>query len=242
MTKEEFNSIEKLYHYTSFQSAFSILNSKSLLFGKLSQMNDINEAYRPCFYRLENYSEEDVQEILSSIRQISLTIDKEDRKGFAITPMWGHYANKDEGVCLVFDKNKLEEHLHDKEIKYKEISYCRGYDRSIEISGESVDSLFAKNSDNLFFTKSDAWQYEQEFRILAQDGRDKLNFGDSIIGIILYKAPDTDYLRDSEYTKSLQTIAPNIPILEFSDFRGEIQLIDNNSNDWLADTNFEIDI
>lgn len=41
--KEEFKSMDKLYHYTTFETALKILDSKHLRFGRLSNMNDIHE-------------------------------------------------------------------------------------------------------------------------------------------------------------------------------------------------------
>lgn len=45
MTKKIFES-ENLYHFTKFSSALNILSSQTLLFGKYSNMNDINESTR----------------------------------------------------------------------------------------------------------------------------------------------------------------------------------------------------
>ena len=80
--------------------------------GKLAGMNDINESYRPLSSYIEDgdSSNTDSQKKLEAaesqlkrIRQTSLSMDDET-PGFAIPAMWGHYADKGEGICIVFDK------------------------------------------------------------------------------------------------------------------------------------------
>ena len=41
MMKEEFMNMKKLYHYTKFDTAIKILESHSLRFGRLHNMNDV---------------------------------------------------------------------------------------------------------------------------------------------------------------------------------------------------------
>ncbi|WP_444391663.1 hypothetical protein [Prevotella sp.] len=43
MMKEELMNMKKLYHYTKFDTAIKILESHSLRFGRLHNMNDIHE-------------------------------------------------------------------------------------------------------------------------------------------------------------------------------------------------------
>lgn len=115
-----FNEIEKLYHYTSLDSALKILLTESLLFSKLERMNDINESHRSLFFSFDS-NEEDLKKQIESCSQISLTQDSQ-RLGFNIPAMWGHYASKGYGVCLAFDKSKIETILGTmKEIDYGQV-------------------------------------------------------------------------------------------------------------------------
>ena len=41
--KEKFEKTEKLYHFTSFDTALKIIESNRLRFGRLNNMNDIHE-------------------------------------------------------------------------------------------------------------------------------------------------------------------------------------------------------
>lgn len=124
--KDSFNSCEKLYHFTTFESACKILSTGFLRFSRLSNMNDLTESHKyilPKFKTttfpniapdLARYipiiteaTEEDAsvtnsaKRISNAICQISLS------KDFDILPMWGHYAKNGRGVCIVFDKVKL---------------------------------------------------------------------------------------------------------------------------------------
>lgn len=115
-----FIETEKLYHYTSFENALKIIAAGKLRYSRLNGLNDINEAYRvECVDTCGQVSSSDydqdfaciskgvISRALRNFRQISLSMDKEEKPGFAILPMWGHYAQKGKGVCLVFDKKKL---------------------------------------------------------------------------------------------------------------------------------------
>ena len=115
-TKESFKETDKLYHFTTFDSAKKIIESNSLRFGRLNNMNDIHETSKSMFAKsnMQEFPEELLNELYNEIyryRQISLTQDTQDKCGFDLHNMWGLYANKFDGVCLVFDKNKLLEFL-----------------------------------------------------------------------------------------------------------------------------------
>lgn len=191
MTKEYFVNLEKLYHYTSFYAAVKIIESKELRFGKLNKMNDIRESYRVIFYHNE-ISEECIKCELEKYRQFSLTQDCAPRRGFDIPAMWGHYADKGEGICLVFDRAKLMNCLPDG-MMFDSVCYKDDYDGDILISQEDksdLQTLFRDRQKELFFTKSYDWSYEQEFRLLTRSDVEQyeLSYGDSLIGIIFHFA------------------------------------------------------
>lgn len=87
-------------------------------------MNDINKTDRSIFY-VEDIDLETVDNELSKYRQISFTKDNAHRSGYAIPAMWAHYAERDYGVCLVFDKTKLlsllSSDMESSDIKYEDI-------------------------------------------------------------------------------------------------------------------------
>ena len=138
MTPREFQEIEKLYHYTKFDNAIRIILSKRLKFGKLGDMNDVNEAYRRISYAYRsNVKIGNVQNELKRYRQISLTMDSSNYQGFDISAMWGHYAEKGKGVCLVFDKRKLLKHLS-KDMYSCKVNYRRKFKGYVHINSNNI--------------------------------------------------------------------------------------------------------
>lgn len=116
--KEQFEKTEKLYHFTKFEAALKIIESNHLRFGRLSNVNDIHENDKiVCVdtnsQQRSGFSSETLDALRDEIykyRQISLTAEGKtgDNLGFNLHQMWGLYADKGEGVCLVFDKEELE--------------------------------------------------------------------------------------------------------------------------------------
>lgn len=115
--RETFKQTEKLYHFTTFDTALKIIESNRLRFGRLSNMNDIHEADKIMFIDANGQAiNKFPSEVLDALhdevykyRQISLTADDraDDKEGFDLHQMWGLYADKGEGVCLVFDRKEL---------------------------------------------------------------------------------------------------------------------------------------
>lgn len=102
-----------LFHYTSLENAISILSTKILLFSSFDKQNDVNESSRPIFCRsLKDEVIDAFEHELKSYAQISLTCESTPqncnlRRGFDIAPMWGHYAEGGNGVCIVLNKKFL---------------------------------------------------------------------------------------------------------------------------------------
>ena len=87
--KEQFEKMEKLYHFTSFDTAMKIIESNRLRFGRLNNMNDIHESDKIVFVDANNHPiDKFPSDVLDALydeiykyRQISLTADgKEDDK------------------------------------------------------------------------------------------------------------------------------------------------------------------
>ena len=153
---------QKLYLYTTLERAISILSSNKLFMGKLAGMNDINESYRPLSSYFENgdSSNTDSQKKLEAaesqlkrIHQTSLSMDDET-PGFAIPAMWGHYADKGEGICIVFDKelflNKLK---RTGGFHFKPVTYETNFNPCITIR-EDPERFFQQHMEDIFFKKT----------------------------------------------------------------------------------------
>lgn len=250
MNKEKFNSIEKLYHYTSFDTALKILLTNSLHFGKLEQMNDVNESYRSVFYSNKSIIDSiDVENALREYQQLSFTHDTDCYNGYNIPSMWGHYGDKGYGVCLVFDKHKILSYL-DKVCWCDDITYSTKYNGTINIENDDIHLFFENHKNEIFFTKTKDWEYEQEFRILKRNltnGIDAFNYRDSLVSVIMYFARDvkkTESIFNSVNVKMIKRILPNLNILELGNLFGESNLRDSEGKDWLINKleNKELDL
>lgn len=229
MLKEKFIHTEKLYHYTTFYSALNILLTQSLRFGHLANTNDIYEQYKNFFYA--HGADQDIKDIfyreIAKYKQISLTEDssrENGRKGFDIPAMWGHYADKGNGVCIVFDKKKLLRHVRRSWLKGK-VKYHREFDNNIigmDVQTKNDIANFIKNKSNeIFLCKSEDWAYEQEFRIVTKSSATALDVSDCIICVL---TRDRTWEEFEQRKKIFSKIGYDAFL--YSNFLGEIQIQD----------------
>lgn len=245
---DEFNDRKYLYHYTSAETAMRILHSNSLLFGKLSNVNDTTESkirlsfdvstdilskdYLKKCQAITDYLKDNKDEfqllcfsmdtrVNSKMRREYLKRISENEayydvygRGFALPRMWAQYAHNHNGVCFVFNKEKLIEKIK------SERSFCEAHEvnysdvvSTYHIKAKQVDSLYdkikldsngnlpylteMKNNDFLkynFFSKFSDWSNEQEYRIIIYSydpERQKiLNLSDAIEGIVIGERMD----------------------------------------------------
>lgn len=251
INKDVFKQTVKLYHYTKFENAIKILESKSLLFSELKRMNDINESLRPIMYFADlDASRDNVQEIVKKLhdelykyRQLSFTKDdeKDEKAGYSISAMWGHYAEKGYGVCLVFDKQKLISELPDN-CFHNAIKYDSDYCGELKFYESDIGRYFNANMGNVFFTKTDDWKYEQEYRIISKTSP-KISIENSLMAIIMYMADDLKEKRNMFKTLNvniIHKIAPQIPILDFC-FSQECKTILRHSSGEFWNKEFDYD-
>ncbi len=250
MNKQTFQSAHKLYHYTSFNSAIKIIETQKIRFGRLENMNDINEAYRRFFYEFDcEIADIDVQKALQEYQQVSFTKDKTSSPGYSISAMWGHYGNKGYGVCLVFDFDIIQDIIKsDKSIWYNTMEYSNHFNGDICIEGNNVHQFFKKHKQELFFTKTTDWEYEQEWRMLKRVNDTNnyyQNIENSIIGIILYASEScrsNERIFDSPEAHILCKLAPNVPLLEYGRWLGDVVLKDKENNDWADNGIYTLDV
>lgn len=182
-----------LYHYTSLNSAISIISTKSLLFGSLSKLNDLNESWRHIYSRcLDEHVIDECERELESYVQISLTCDDnpevdDSRRGFDIATMWGHYAEGGNGVCIVLNKDRLIKALAQIPHCYHDyVHYKKEYDSAVLFKSSNPSEEIRRYIEDVFFCKSDEWRNEQEYRIVKKStaGINCVNISGCIEGII----------------------------------------------------------
>ncbi len=200
--KEQFKSTEKLYHYTSFDSACKILSSMTLRFGAIHELNDPQEAKRAIFTEL-HADQLQWNNLRNRFRQLSLSQD-DSIPGFRIQSMWSHYADRSNGVCLVFDKKKLLGKFDDKQyVWHGKINYIDSHTGDLILGSDT--NLFNRLKD-VFFKKDKSWASEQEYRIVSYSSDiTQVDISDSLMGVILYASPE-DVRQNMADAKALASI------------------------------------
>lgn len=170
----------KLYHYTSFETFVKIWLSKKLKFGVSMNVNDINEAKKllsmPCSFHPDDIKR-NVKLIrmfgkeLSLYKQISLAKDYDSYlKGYMSPMMWGHYGDKWKGVCIELDFDKLS---LTNDMVWGNVTYTNRLtpiELPYELDNEmKMNKFILKNRKKIFFTKSNDWKGENEFRIVSKN-------------------------------------------------------------------------
>ncbi len=192
----------KLYHYTSLDSFKRIWDSKCLKFSVSKTTNDSFERNKSL--RLTNGSfpsakdANTIEYFISSVfgeiesyRQISLTKDYKNLKGFASPMMWGQYARTkleniwQDGVCIELDSTIIKrpkEFFYEGEIDYKEIVPMPCLEGIDPLQFDAAEKYVKLNRNLLFFTKHKHWEHENEYRIVCK-GVEYLDISNAITGI-----------------------------------------------------------
>lgn len=176
---EIFEETSRLYHFTSAEAAFSIIESGRLRFGKSFRLNDLIESNRVVFRHLLNggdacREEKDAfaEDEMRRYQVISFAQDHIEKEraflGFDLHSMWGLYADKGYGICLVFDKNKL---LLQEDDWADDVRYDIIIPQDFEFANKSRYGLrneIWRRRKEIFFNKRKEWEYEQEYRVIRR--------------------------------------------------------------------------
>lgn len=230
--------MECLCQYTSLENAKLILENMTLKLGTIAGSND------PLEKRLisvnyndneSNFYEGHVQKAWNNILKLfcftqgQFSADYDEEKDVLLRGldvpyykphMWYSYGRNNKGVCLIFDRNKLNEEIHKQfdslydivgnEIKYESYEDMT-YSCSVEgnepfeyqIGSEKVDKQiyeYLKNYDKrLFFLKDEDWKKENEYRYLCirkpgtRNNQEFLDISKCLVGVIFGCDVQTSY-------------------------------------------------
>lgn len=202
-----FNNNDKyLYHYTSTRNALDyILANETLKLGSFNYVNDPKEAKIWPFKFIctspkskEIFSTDIFEEVHNHIMNRSFIVCfKQDdpsmnnesennfKRGYSDSRMWSHYADNHEGVCLVFNKEKLNKAIRitfkddivfNESIKYSDDGESLYENRKLDPYLIFYEKLIAEGLDpylknhilqfnkDLYFTKQSCWKDEKEYR------------------------------------------------------------------------------
>jgi hypothetical protein len=194
-------SKDLLCHYTSFETAAYILQSNRLKLGPLGKSKDAIESIN-LFSELgglpnnvEDCSKSINEEINNNIKIVCFSKDdKEDRPGMMLARMWSQYGDNHKGVCLIFERDKIENQfkkLFDDraivdDVKYDQVPFFIDTTLSASISISNANGVlkveenkFPKLLQNLImqkilFSKMSDFRDENERRFLCYNNEKNL--------------------------------------------------------------------
>ena len=227
---QRFQEMTKLYHFTDVGAACCIIESRQLRFGKMYQMNDLIESNRIVFGRIvkDELSERELyaEEEMNRYQQVSFTQDHEregvDYLGFDLHTMWGLYADKGYGVCLVFDKNRLRLQEGDcsNDVKYR--NFIPEYYDFLSKTKKGIQTEIWRRREELFFYKRKEWEYEQEFRVIRraenEDDDEYLDVSNALSFVIICKDESVEKgesMWDGITCYILQHLKRRVPVLVY---------------------------
>lgn len=193
----------KLYHFTKFETFKKIWETKSLKFGSIPELNDINEAFKTISIDVIDFplAKEDYVDLFNKAyrtiyqyKQISLTKDYDSYiKGCMSPMMWGHYGEKGNGVCIELDFSKI--HFPGDvifgEVKYKKLSKLFKLDPILFHKPCLMEKHIESKIKKIFFTKTADWKGENEFRIISNN-HNYLDISSAISMIYIAKLNQTN--------------------------------------------------
>lgn len=181
------NKYSKLYHTTSLNSFMLIWAKKRLKFASLTGVNDMNEMS----LSISGESPQQIpmifamQDVRKAYKQISFTMDFDSLiKGYASPLIWGVYGDKNKGVCIELDYNKLNfptNCFHDI-VEYKNRTKCQIEIPKDVVTVNSLKSFIRLHQKELFFMKDKCWEHENEYRIIS-DADEYLDITDAITSV-----------------------------------------------------------
>lgn len=187
------NNSKWLFKYMPFNlNAIKLLINNELWFGKPDIQNDPNEAEFILHYektvkekdRYQFYLDKDFKSIIKETDsgkkyetgyesiKFEKELKKRTREYLGICSMsiklddilmWAHYADNNRGICLVFDKEKINQDISgDKEM----VNYSNSIANvSFKTNGDLGELIY---DTEFYFNKFDNWNYEKEFRFVRR--------------------------------------------------------------------------
>jgi hypothetical protein len=162
--------------------------------------------------------------------------------------MWGLYADKGEGVCLVFDKNELAKWL-DVGMGQERVSYddtIESFFISFSNDPQKVPDEVRDHINDIFYHKRKEWEHEQEFRLLKRcpvtTKEEYLWYGKALKFIILSsKLRNIDEVRYFKSIADIKAKAKNIPVLIYGNGLFDYALVTSDQDLIIWDSTNEYD-
>lgn len=188
-----------LCHYTSFDNLCMILSTMTLKVSSFSNSNDIAELENNITCMLDSYKKEEVKRYVKEhCGYISFSINEEiyghnrnPQFGYLIPSMWGIYADRSKGACLVLDEDifKSVNKTALSNAKWGDIetiNYTPFQPLKLASSKDTSLEIIKKEYKHILCTKHTSWKHEQERRLVGVDLPHTLSLKGGVIrGIVI---------------------------------------------------------
>jgi hypothetical protein len=215
-----------VYHYTKWERLLNIMDTGFRL-SVLASMNDPRESKDWILHTVSYESGVTVDRkalndavadykrkirVGAFCRDLRPTSDRAPSlRGYGRPRMWAQYAENHSGVCIVLDRERLNQAIHSKYpdhagswVRDSEVRYVTSYDDPSSIAIEyregdvqsCVNEYFTRYGDSLFFTKHVDWHDENEYRWVYYDADESgtgssgnknpfIDIKGSVVGLVL---------------------------------------------------------
>jgi len=187
-----------LCHYTSFDSLCSILSTMTLKVSSYERSNDISEVESNIDMLLDPSIRGKLEQYITRYcGYLSFSHNRIDDKtkfltpGYRIPSMWGIYADKSRGACLVIDEEKLLDENRDilatSFNKWVDVDYTkRIIQPKLVPLNTPVEEIFKENYIQMLGYKHPSWSHEQERRIVGINMPPTLSLKNGVIrGVVM---------------------------------------------------------
>lgn len=210
--REEYNLEENVFgsdnylcHYTSFANFCSILSTMTLKVSSFVKSNDIGELESNVSCLLGDKTKEVESYVENHCGYISFSTNKKaDRPydnpkyGYLIPSLWGIYADKSQGACLIIDEETLIKENKDalscaNWSEFIDVSYTRSQCRQLVSGKDSPEEIVHFMLPHILGTKHSSWSHEQERRLVGAELPQTLSLKNGVIrGVIIGKRISAD--------------------------------------------------
>lgn len=167
-----------------------ILEERKLYFPRPSELNDPMEANSVSYslgvvgeghHKQAGKTHPIIVEIQEEYRILSFTT----KPGSSL--MWAHYANDYQGCCLIFSTKNVFKSIEPTIYSTNNFHYDARSGRTEELYQAVRDSFLFKNTE---------WSYENEWRLIQKNDKDRIIFGDDLLGVIVGKNIEKRYRKE----------------------------------------------
>ncbi len=219
--QEEFELYESIFgvknylsHYTNFTNLCSIISTMTLKVCSFARANDIGEIESNVSCILNSQKEKDVERYIKEYcGYISFSSNKRchtkftnPKFGFLIPSMWGIYADKSHGACIVIDEDALKKENKEaldcaKWNKFIDVSYSKFQNLKLASSMDDPETIVQSLYQHILGTKHKSWSQEQERRLIGVDLPSTLSLKNGVIkGVVIGKLLS---LQEKQYLLSI---------------------------------------